>query len=114
MSVRPENSFQFSKSNDLDTDQELFEGYILLSRLNLQITRELSLRILGQYDDFYDHWDLDPLITYRLNPFSIFYIGSTLDYDKFKDYNGDDEVIRASTRMGARQFFMKLQYLFQI
>jgi len=109
-----ENSYQYYKSNNISTDEELFEGYILLTRLNYQITRELSIRILGQYDNFYDHWDFDPLLTYRLNPFSIFYIGTTLDYDRYDTRNDSDKVIGSSTRLGTRQFFMKLQYLFQI
>ena len=109
-----ENWYNYIKSNDLSTNERLFEGYILRSRLSYQLTRRLSLRVVGQYNDFYENWDLDPLLTYRLNPFSIFYIGTTMDYGRYEDLNDEDRIIGTSTRLGSRQFFMKLQYLFQL
>ena len=64
---------------------------------------------------------LDPLITYQLTPFTLFYIGSTYDiqmYDNL-DKNGDRVVIApeesfSHRKLENRQFFMKVQYLFQL
>ncbi len=55
-------------------------------------------------------WDIDPLVTYRINPFSVFYIGSTHDYHDLKN----DPAASSKWGMTERHFFMKLQYLFQI
>jgi hypothetical protein len=116
-----ENWFNYASSRNIDTDEELFDGYIARSRLNMQFTRELSLRFVAQYNDFYKTWDFDPLITYRISPFSLFYIGTTYDYEKIYGLNEDGDIIvpdgengRNITRLRSRQFFMKLQYLFQI
>ena len=54
-------------------------------------------------------WDVDPLLTYRISPFSMFYIGSTHDY---RDLNRNPES-PSDWKMTERHFFMKLQYLFQ-
>jgi hypothetical protein len=97
-------SLLYSYLEHPDTDEILFSGYILRSRINYQFTRELFLRLIVQYNNFEDDISIEPLLTYKLNPFSIFYIGSTVGYQEF----GDD-FARTS-----RQFFLKFQYLFRI
>ncbi len=109
-----ETSFNYLEGNDLDTDERLYEGTTFWTRLNYQITRELSLRVVGQYDDGDKRWDIAPLLTYRLNPFSIFYVGTTIDYHDFDEFDNEENHLRTSSRLGSRQFFMKLQYLFQL
>jgi hypothetical protein len=74
------------------------------------MSRELSARLVVQYNDRYNSWDVDPLITYRINPFSIFYIGSTND---FRELNPIDDG-RNGWALTSRQYFLKLQYLFRI
>ena len=49
---------------------------------------------------------VEPLLSYKLNPFTIFYIGSTHDY---WDVNQEGKLYRSSQR-----FFAKFQYLFRI
>ncbi len=107
-----ETRYDFHNSYHGKTGEKLFEGYIARTRLNFQMTPELSLRLVVQYNDFYRTWDIDPLLTYRLSPFSVLYLGSAYEYCRF-DCLGDDGTEQA-TRMTSRQFFMKLQYLFQI
>jgi hypothetical protein len=107
-----ENWLDYNKSDDLNSGEELFDGYIYRTRLSYQFARRLSLRWIVQYDGFSEEWEVAPLITYRLSPFSVFYIGSTYDYDSFD--NPNDSSFDRSARLYARQFFMKLQYLFQI
>ncbi len=103
------------------TGERLYEGYITRSRLSVQFNRELSLRFVVQYNDFYNTWDFDPLVTYRISPFTMFYVGSTYDYRRLYGLNEDESVIASlgepshdCTRLCSRQFFMKLQYLFQL
>ncbi len=107
-----ENSYSYSTSKDVDTDERLWEGFLFWSRISLQMSRRLSLRVVSQYDDFYESWDVDPMLTYRLNAFSVFYVGTTYRYDTYDGLgpHGLDN----STRLSSRQFFMKLQYLFQV
>ncbi|MCP4570496.1 MAG: carbohydrate binding family 9 domain-containing protein [FCB group bacterium] len=106
-----ENWFDFTQSHDIDTGEELFKGYIVRSRLNLQLSREITLRVVAQYDDFYQCWDIDPLLTYRLSPFSVFYMGSSYNYQKYEGLGANE--LGKETRLDSRQFFLKLQYLFQ-
>ena len=116
-----ENTYNYIQSRSETTDEMLYKGFIARSRLNVQASRELSLRLVVQYNDFSETWDVDPLLTYRLSPFTLFYIGTTYDYRRMdglnesgKAYadNGADEY--EYTRLASRQFFMKLQYLFQL
>ena len=105
-----EPSINYDRSENRDTGEELFEGYIFRTRLNYQFTRELSMRLVVQYDDFDKAWDFDPLLTYRLSPFSLFYIGSTYDYAAVD--LGESNTTRWKST--SRQFFLKLQYLFRL
>ena len=105
-----ETSWRWIESEDAATGEPLFKGYILRSRWGLQFTRELSARLVIQYNDFRESWEADPLITYRINPFSTFFFGSTRDYANI-DPEGDSI---HEWRLTDRQYFMKLQYLFQI
>jgi hypothetical protein len=82
---------------------EVFSGYILRARTELQFTRELFIRFVMQYDDFDQALSLEPLLTYRANPFTLVYIGSTRGYQDFGQPFGWQ---RHDT-----QYFAKVQYL---
>lgn len=97
---------------DAPDGNELFNGYIFRTRMNYQFTRKLFLRLVFQYNDFSQSFDLDPLLTFKINPFTAFYIGSTLDYAELGG-NSDLEKLR-NWNLQSRQFFMKFQYLVRI
>ena len=103
-------SYRYVRSDDLETDERLFSQSVFWTRLSLQLSRELSVRLIMQYNDRYNTWDADPLITYRINSLTVFYLGSTLSYADF----GTQEDWSGGWRMSDRQYFMKIQYLFQI
>jgi len=105
-----ETSWRWIESENAVTGELLFKGFILRSRWGLQLTRELSARLVIQYNDFSESWEADPLVTYRINPFSTFYFGSTRDYLVVDPENDGIE----AWRLTDRQYFMKLQYLFQL
>lgn len=86
-----------------------FSGYITRTRIKFQATKELSTRFIIQYNRFDHVWDVDPLLTYRLSPFSVFYFGSNYSYDYLSPRPQRDPLWQLSSR----QYFMKLQYLFQ-
>jgi hypothetical protein len=99
--IQPSFSYQ---ELDLLNGEEVFRGYIARTRVSLQFNRELNLRTVVQYNDFRDRLDIEPLLVYQLNPFTIFYVGSTHGYSQF------DEHGFVGT---ARQYFAKFQYLFR-
>ncbi len=100
-------NFTFSKLTSRQDGEEFFSGFILRTRLNYQLTREFFLRLVVQYNDFSKGIDFDPLLTYRLNAFTAFFIGSTLDYQSdFESVSG--------YKLSSRQYFLKFQYLYQL
>lgn len=102
--IEPE--IDYSRMVHPDADTTIYEGYIFRTRFNYQFTRRFFLRIFAQYNNFGDYIDFDPLLTYRINAFSVIYVGTTHDYH---DIGTSTNYIR--TR---RQYFMKIRYLFQL
>lgn len=102
--INPEYSYY--KLLNRDTNEKIYEGFILRTHLNYQFTRELFLRLIVQYNDFSNDLSFEPLLTYKINPFTIFYVGSNHGYDweMGKARNAHDT---------SRQFFLKFQYLFR-
>ncbi|MDH4157550.1 MAG: carbohydrate binding family 9 domain-containing protein [candidate division Zixibacteria bacterium] len=116
-----ENWITDIKSSDVDTHQELFDFYVYGSRISFQYNRRLSFRLFTQYHDAYKTWDFDPLITYQITPFALFYVGSTYYIQRYDDLDVSGNRLASSIetqyshyKLDSRQFFMKLQYLFQL
>lgn len=107
-----EPTFNFTRMTGLDYNERYYNGYITRTRVQYQATRELSFRLVVQYNDFNRAWDVDPLLTYRLGSFSVFYVGSTYDYNEL-DRLPSDPHHPTQWQLTERQFFMKLQYLFR-
>ncbi|MFH1686627.1 MAG: carbohydrate binding family 9 domain-containing protein [bacterium] len=124
-----EPQISYARSAHTVSGKQLYQQFIARTRLRLQVNRELSVRLVVQYDDskasilagrtpagptYFDYkekvWNIDPLITYRLSPFSVLYVGSTHDYTKLPSEDPWD----LDWRLSERQFFVKLQYLFQV
>ena len=104
------NSFNRISSDHLDTSVRLFEDYINRTEIGYQASRELSFRLIMQYRNSSKTWEADPLLTYRINALSNFYIGSTRDYRDLEPQPNGTE----GWRLTDRQYFVKLQYLFRI
>jgi len=121
-----EPSLDFIRSELSGVGDLLFEQTIARARFQLQVDPRLSLRLVVQHiesesplyneQDWYhlsfgSKWEIDPLMTYRLNSFSVFYLGSTHDW---RDFNAADPALSSLHTMTARKYFTKIQYLFQI
>ncbi|MCF7804688.1 MAG: carbohydrate binding family 9 domain-containing protein [Candidatus Marinimicrobia bacterium] len=104
LTIQPE--VDYSQMKHPVTDSTLYDGYIVRARFNYQFTRELFLRLFVQYDDFDNNIDFDPMLTYRINAFSVIYLGTTHDYH---DFGTSADYVRTS-----RQYFLKFRYLFQL
>lgn len=119
--LKIEPTFAFSRMNHLDSymsehpdsNRRIFSGYILRVRNNFQFTRELNVRLVVQFNDFSDRLDFEPLITYQLNPFTIFYFGSNNRYQYFLSDTSNNWP-DSRWKLSSRQFFAKLQYLFRV
>jgi hypothetical protein len=100
-----EPSWNWTRLDELD-GTGIFEGYVLRARTSYQFTHELFARVVTQYNDFSKRFDVEPLFMYRINPFSIFYLGSTQGFVETED---PTRVVAAD-----RQVFLKVQYLFRM
>lgn len=98
-------SIAWEELNNPYTDEELFSVYILRTRMNYQFTRELFLRVITEYNNGNGNFDIQPLLTYKINPFSVFYLGTNRLYS---DWDG----FSTTTKLRDRQYFLKAQYLF--
>jgi len=88
--------------------EEIFDGTIFRARTNLNFSRRLFLRLVTQWNGFDDSFDLEPLLTYKINPFTLFFVGSTQTFRSF------DEPHDGGLSETSRQFFAKFQYLFRM
>jgi len=107
--IKPTSQFQIeldysrARLRDLASGELFFDGYIARSVAIYQFTPEFLVRVIGQYDQFNSKTDIFPLFSYKLNPYTIFYAGST--------YSLTDYGFPYGTRQTVRQYFLKLQYL---
>jgi hypothetical protein len=83
--------------------ETIFDEWVFRARMNYQFTRELSLRMVAQYFTEDKSISIEPLLSYKLNPFTIFYVGSSHALDESPAGKNFSE--------RSRQFFAKLQYL---
>ncbi|MBI3787121.1 MAG: hypothetical protein HY276_02595, partial [Ignavibacteriales bacterium] len=111
ITLKPTNRFQLDLSyararlSSVATQELFYDGYIARSTATYQFTSEFFLRMIGQYNSFDKIVDLYPLFSYKLNPFTIFYAGSTYSMTEFDQPYGFKQTVR--------QFFLKLQYLWR-
>ena len=103
--LRLQPSFSHLRMTHPDDDSEVFSGYVQRTRVKIQFSRRLFLRTILQYDDFARRFDVEPLLSYKVNPFTVLYVGSTHALDDHRP----DEV----WKQRERQLFLKIQYLFQ-
>ena len=99
---------EFQKMTTLDRKEEYYSGYLAGTRVNYQLNQAVSIRLYGQYNDFSQTFQLQPLVSYQPSPFTIFYIGSTSNQIA-------ENLSIGSIKKGQisdRQLFLKFQYLF--
>jgi hypothetical protein len=107
--------FTYGLVRDKDTHDIFFEGYIWRVKTNYQFTRELFLRLVLQYDDFSGLLNIEPLLSYELNPFTVVYLGASVNELDF-----DHETLDPAARTGDGfeptewQVFFKFQYFFRM
>jgi hypothetical protein len=105
----------------------VFVNHLMRSRINYQFTRELSLRMILDYNGVLQNPNLvnfdrqkritgDVLLTYLIHPGTAFYIGYTDRLENVAILGGNPltvgRIVFPSTTTG-RQFFAKVSYLFR-
>jgi hypothetical protein len=97
--------YNYATLSSLDDSQTFYSGDIIRLNSQFNFSRKLFARFIAQYDSFADQLQLYPLVYYKLNPFTKFYIGMTDNLNRYNPpgFDGFKEV--------QRQFFVKFQYL---
>ena len=109
-------SLNYNDAQYLDNGNYYYKGRRIRMRFTYQFSKFLSFRLVGQYfyqedfvnDEIEKAVDFQPLISYQPNPFTIFYIGSSIDFDEGPDGYESFDMLQSN-----RQIFLKFQYLFQ-
>ena len=93
-----------SKSTYFESGNEIYSDLISRFRLEYQATSALNFRFVTQYHDYYGTLDIQPLISYQPDPFSIYYIGTSRSFLKNEGKWEED----------FGQIYLKIQKLFSI
>ena len=101
-------SYNSQKMTTMDRKTDYFSGYTATLRVSYQHNKSLGVKVLTQYNDFSKDFQIQPLLTYQPSPFTIFYIGSTSNQNV--DGLAFDNI--QNGMLTDRQYFMKIQYLF--
>ncbi len=126
--LRIDNTYILSRLQDRGSGASIFNNHIIRSKWNYQSNRELSLRVILQYNTVLANPDLtafettknfnaDFLITYLINPgtaLHVGYNGNAQNIDLIPAATGS-EIIHPRHRFinDAKQFFVKFSYLFR-
>lgn len=97
-------SMRYSELKEKEVDRSYYAGYLTRAQLNYQFNNNLSLRLIGEYNQFKDSYFFQPLLQWNPTPFTIFYIGGASDYAA-DDYH-PQQVVQSS------QWYFKFQYAF--
>jgi hypothetical protein len=130
--LRIDNTYILSRLRERGNGASIFNNHILRSKWNYQFNRELSLRIILQYNSLLanpefssfqtrKNFNADFLITYLLHPGTALYVGyngNAQNLDPSLALEGpvdDPRLVRPRHRYinDAKQFFIKFSYLFR-
>lgn len=111
------STLEYARMKTRDGESLVYDGWILRNRLDLQINREGAVRLVAEYDKFDRRFRLEPLLTYRLNAFSVFYLGVADRYartERFLSHGTGGGDPKKGWDLDSRQIFGKIQYLFRV
>lgn len=131
-------TYDYAQLTSRENDGFFFRSYVARTKFSYQFTRELFMRLVVQYSSDWVQLDsnglnssdpadfeievekglqVDPLLTYRVNPFTVFYLGTTHQFLRIGNTGPgvpQDQIIQPEMTQTERVFFMKLQYLFRV
>ncbi len=125
-SLRIDHNYIYSGLRDRASGGAVFNNHILRSNWNWQFNRELSARVILQYDTLLanpslssletsKNFNADFLVTYQVNPWTVLFAGYNSNHqnlDLIEQLSGN-RLDRTGSRFlnDARQFFVKFSYL---
>jgi hypothetical protein len=123
--LRVENTYLLERLTDRATGASIFNNHIIRSNWNWQFNRELSFRVILQYNAVLPNptltslttsknFNADFLFTYLLNPFTALYVGYNGNYrnvDLLTSPAGTQLIPSPNLLNDSHQFFVKFSYL---
>jgi hypothetical protein len=102
--------------SELHSGPEVVNTFVTRGKLTYQFTKNMFLRVIGEYVDDQRSFSIDPLLSYKINPFTVFFVGSSHSFNDFRDDPSTTpvEVSNPGYRQTERLFFVKFQYLFRV
>ena len=100
--------------------KNIFDATIFRARATYQFNRNLFFRLVVQYVDEEVLGDkeriiaVEPLLSYKINAFTKFFIGMASGYDYVLPDSGKNSLINPDYSLSNRTMFAKLQYLFRM
>ncbi len=124
--VRVDTTYLSTSLDDRAGRGSIFDDTILRTRLNVQFTKEMSVRLIVQHEDTKptalsrltraENLNLDVLFRYVLNPWSALYVGYNNNESNLQliDTPQGPELVRTEDlARDGQQFFVKFSYLLQ-
>jgi len=107
--LRNDIEYSYSQLARSSGGELLYAGYVISDKISYQFNKNFFLRVLLQYDMFGRIFTIDPLLSYKWNPYTIFFVGSSHDINELSDANAISNYYETD-----RQFFVKFQYLWSL
>ncbi|KAA3633217.1 MAG: hypothetical protein DWP97_09705, partial [Calditrichaeota bacterium] len=145
-SIMDRRNSYFEDINHAGEPENIFDASVLYTKMTYQFSRKLHLRLIVQYFnsdsysfeeveeingsdttlvkkhivDNFKNISIEPLLTYKINAFTKFYVGMSSNYDYvYPDSNPNmseriNHLSDPEYSLSNRQFFAKFQYLFRM
>ncbi len=122
LNTKPQSQLRFDVTYDsfrldeLNGGARIYDTFVTRAKLTYQFTSKLFLRVIGEYVDDIESYSVDPLLSYKINPFTVFFLGSSHAFDNFEDDPATTpiEIAQPGYKQTERLFFVKFQYLFRV
>ena len=123
--LRVENTYFLERLTNRATGASIFNNHIIRSKVTWQFNRELSLRVILQYDTILanpaltslqttKNLNADFLFTYLVNPFTALYVGyngNSHNHELMPTAAGREIIPTTGLMNDSKQFFVKFSYL---
>ena len=107
--LRNDLNFSYSELAKERGGELLYSGYVLSDKISYQFNKNFFLRVLVQYDLFDRVFNVDPLLSYKWNPYTILFLGASQNISELTNDQGFSSYVETD-----RQFFLKFQYLWSL
>lgn len=104
-------NYSYSELSRLNGGEMLYAGWVFSNTSTYQFNKNLFVRLVTQYNSFNKSFLMDPLVSYKWNPFTVLYIGTSHNFNQVEDVN---QFTGTTLKESSRQIFLKFQYLLQI